>query len=309
LTLARNSTPPVRIGWVSAGQKEGRRPLIEAFRQGMSELGYVEGEGYVIDFHWAGDTPKTLDDMESALMHSHPDLVVATCQFTSRSALKATPNVPVVVAGGVDLVSAGLAVSLAQPGGSITGLTSLSPEIAGKRLELLKETVPYAARIAVLNQIDTTVGTRSQAELQRAAEVLGVELINYDLGGTSDYERVFEDIRARKADAVLMVAGPTLFFSNRRAVADLALQSRLPSSFPTYEFVQEGGMMSLGVDLPALFRRSALYVDKILKGARPGALPIEQPTSFELTLNLRTARALGIDIPQSVLVRADRIIE
>ncbi len=309
LTLARNANSPVRIGWLSAGKKEDFRPLIDAFRQGMSELGYVEGTNYVIDFHWGADTPKTFDGMAIDLMQGHPDLVLATCQFTSRAALKAAPDVPVVVAGGVDLVSVGLAKSLARPGGNITGLTDRSPEIDTKRLELLKEAVPGAARVAVLYQMDSAAGLRAMDKLQSAAKLLGVELLNHDASGKSDYPRLFDDIRAEKADAFLMVSGPKIIFSDRRALAELALQSQLPSSFPTYQFVEAGGMMSLGVDFRLLFRRSATYVDKILKGAKPGELPIEQPTRFELAVNQKTARALEIEIPYSLLVRADRIIE
>ncbi len=308
-TLAREPGTSVRIGWLSAGKKEDYRPLVEAFRQGMSELGHVEGKSYVIDFHWGADTPKSLDAMASEMMQNHPDIVLATCQFTSRAALNAAPDVPVVVAGGANLVSVGLARSLSRPGGNITGLTSLSPEIAAKRLELLKEVVPRAARIAVLNEADDANSRQALAALQPAALALHIDLLTYDASRTSDYAKIFDDMRTARADAFLMVSAPNIVFSERRALADLALRSHLPSSFPTYEFVEAGGMMSLGVDFRVLFRRSATYVDKILKGANAGELPIEQPTSFELAVNQKTARALGVAIPQSVLVRADRIIE
>jgi putative ABC transport system substrate-binding protein len=307
--LARDPGVPARIGWLSAGTMEDYVPLVDAFRQGMSELGYVEGESYVIDFRWRADTRQTFDEMARELMQSRPDLVLATCRFSSRAALNAAPDVPVVVAGGVDLVSVGLAQSLARPGGNVTGLTDLSPDIDTKRLELLKEAVPHAARIAVLYQMDSAAGLHAMEKLKPAAELLGVELLHHDANRKSDHTRLFDEIQSEKADAVLLVSGPRINFSDRRTLADLALQSRLPSSFPTYQFVEAGGMMSLGVDFRVLFRRSAKYVDKILKGARPGELPIEQPTRFELTVNQKTAEALGIDMPKSIMVRADRIVE
>lgn len=306
---AREPDKPVRVGWLSSGNMETMRPLVDAFRQGMSELGHVEGKSYSIDFHWGADTIKSYTWMARDMMREHPDVIVATCGYTSGAAVKVTGDVPVVVTGGADLVSLGFAKSLSRPGGNVTGLTSLSPEIAAKRLELLKETVPRATRIAVLNDPDDSTGRQAMAELTRAANTLGVELLIFNADSKSDYAKIFDDIRAAKVDAFLMLPASTLFFNKRRDLVALALNARLPSSFTTYEYVEEGGMMSFGIDYRALFRRTAIYIDKIVKGANPADLPIEQPTRFELAVNQKTARALGVAIPPSVLLRADRVIE
>ncbi len=306
-TLAREHNKPARIGWLSFGNMETHGPYVAAFRQGMSELGYVERKDYVIDFQWVAD-PKVLTQTASNLVQEHPDVVVATCKFTSGASLKVSSEIPIVLAISSDPVGLGMAKTLARPGGNVTGVMTLSPDITAKRLELLKEVVPSATRIAVLNDPDDESGRLALAEAQRAAKTLGRELLVVDATWNSDYPRLFEGIRAAKMDAVLMTPSQSVFYVNRRELAALSLQSRLPSSFPFYEFVDAGALMSFGPDVRALFRRSATYVDKILKGANPGELPIEQPTRFELTVNEKTAKALGIVIPQSVLVQADRIV-
>jgi putative ABC transport system substrate-binding protein len=308
LTLAREHGSPARIGWLSFGGMDSHAPYVEAFRQGMRELGYVEGKSYVIDFQWVAD-PKLLTSTASNMIREHPDVVVATCSFTSGAALKSGEEVPIVLAISSDPVSLGMAQSLARPGGNVTGVMTLSLEITGKRLELLKELVPGARRIAVFDDPDDEMNPLALAEARQSARVLGVELVVFDARDNRDYARAFDDIGAANVDATLMIASQRVFYLDRRKLAAAALAARLPSSFPFYEFVEAGGMMSFGPDVRALFRRSASYVDKILKGAKPGELPIEQPTRFELAVNQTTARALGVPIPQSLLVRADRIIE
>ncbi|MCU0972727.1 MAG: ABC transporter substrate-binding protein [Burkholderiales bacterium] len=307
-TLAREHGNPARIGWLSFGGMDSHGPFVEAFRQGMRELGYVEGTSYVIDFQWVADR-KLLTSTADHLIRQHPDVVVTTCSFTTGAALKMSAEVPVVLAISSDPVRLGMASSLAHPGGNVTGVMTLSLEITGKRLELLKEMVPGARRIAVFDDPGDEMNPLVLAEARQSAQVLGVEPVIYDARGDRGYARAFDDIGAAKVDAIFMVAGQGVFYLDRRKLAAAALAARLPSSFPFYEFVEAGGMMSFGPDVRALFRRSATYVDKILKGAKPGDLPIERPTRFELAVNQKTARALGVTIPRSILVRADRIIE
>jgi putative ABC transport system substrate-binding protein len=217
--------------------------------------------------------------------------------------------VPIVLAISSDPVSLGMAKSLAHPGGNVTGVMTLSTATTAKRLELLKEMVPGATRIAVFDDPDDEMNPLALAEARQSAQTLGVELAVFDARDNREYARAFNDIGAAKVDAIFMVASERVFYLDRRKLAAAALAARLPSSFPFYEFVEAGGMMSFGPDVRALFRRSAAYVDKILNGARPGDLPIEQPTRFELAVNQQTAHSLGVPLPQSVLVRADRIIE
>jgi putative ABC transport system substrate-binding protein len=307
-TLAREQGKPVRIGWLSFGGMDSHGPYVEAFRQGMRELGYAEGESYVIDFQWVADR-KLLTSTADQLIRRHPDVVVATCTFTSGTSRKISPEIPIVLAVSGDPVGLGWAKSLARPGGNVTGVVTLSPEITAKRLELLKEIVPPARRIAVFDDPKDEARSRALAEAQRAAELLGVELVVFDARNDSDYEKAFTDARRAKTDAALMLWSAGVFYLDRPKLAALALESRLPASFPFYEFVEAGGLMSYGPDVRGLFRHSATYVDRILKGTQPGDLPIEQPTRLELAVNQTTARALGVPIPQSVLVRADRIIE
>ncbi len=307
-TLAREHGKPARIGWLSFGGMDSHGAYVEAFRQGMRELGYVEGKSYVIDFQWVAD-PKLLTSTATNMIRQHPDVVVATCSFTSGAALKVSSEVPIVLAISSDPVGLGMAKSLAHPGGNVTGVMTLSPEITVKRLELLKDTVPGATRIAVFVDPDDETGRLALAEARQGATDLGMELTVFGARDDNEYARAFDAIDAAKVDAIFLVASPGVFYLDRRKLAAAALAARLPSSFPFYEFVEAGGMMSFGPDVRALFRHSAAYVDKILKGTKPGDLPIQQPTHFELAVNLKTARALGIDIPHSALVRADRIIE
>jgi putative ABC transport system substrate-binding protein len=297
-----------RIGWLSFGSMNSHGPYVEAFRQGMRELGYVEGKSYVIDFQWV-ENPRLLTETASRLIAGRPDVVVATCTFTSGTALKISPEVPIVLAVSGDPVGLGWAKSLAHPGGNVTGVVTLSPEITAKRLELLKEVVPRARRIAVFDDPKDEARSRALAEAQRAAELLDMELVVFDARNDSDYARTFADASRGRTDAALMLWSAGVFYLDRRKLAALAIEARLPSSFPFYEFVEAGGLMSYGPNVRGLFRHSATYVDRILKGTKPGDLPIEQPTRLELALNGKTARTLGVAIPASVLVRADRVIE
>ena len=300
---------PVRVGWLSAGNLESHKPMVDAFRDGMKELGYTEGKNYVIDFHWGSDSFKSYGWMAQDMVRNKPDVIVATCEYTSSASLRATTEVPVVLAISGDPVKLGYVKSISRPGTNVTGLASISPALAAKRLELLKEVVPQAKRIAVLHQPDDDSSVHGLAEARAAAKTLGLELTVFEATSPGDYDRVFAQIRPAKLDALLVLPGTQLAFINRGKLAKLALDARLPASFPYDDFVTEGGLMSYGADMQSQFRRSASYVDRLVKGARAADLPMEQPTRFELAINAKTAKALGIAVPSSVLVRADRVVQ
>lgn len=300
---------PVRVGWLSAGNMESHQPAVDAFREGMKELGYTEGKNYVIDFHWGSDTVKSYGWMARDMVRNRPDVIVATCEYTSTASLKATTEVPVVLAISGDPVKLGYVKSISRPGTNVTGLASISPALAAKRLELLKEVVPKATRIAVLHQPDDDTSVHGLAEARAAAKTLGLELTVFEATSAADYERVFAQIRPAKLDALLVLPGTQLAFINRRTLTKLALDARLPASFPYDDFVTEGGLMSYGADVNSQFRRSASYVDRLVKGAKASELPMEQPTRFELAINTKTAKTLGVSVPPSLLVRADRVVQ
>ncbi|HVF65557.1 MAG TPA: ABC transporter substrate-binding protein [Casimicrobiaceae bacterium] len=308
-TYGQKAGQPVRIGWISAGNLETHRPMVDAFHQGMKDLGHIEGKTYVVDFRWGFDTFKSYTWMAHEMMARQPDVIVATCEYTSSASLRATSQVPVVMAISGDPVKLGYVKSLSAPGTNVTGLAAISPTLAAKRLELLKEVLPSARRIAVLHQPDDETSHHGLAQARTAATALGIELVVFEASDPRDYPRAFDAIRAAKPDALLVMAGTQIAFINRRALARHTLDARMPTSFPFYEFVEEGGLMSYGVDIRAQFRRSASYVDRLIKGARPSELAMEQPTHFEMTVNRKTAQALGVAIPSSILVRADRVVE
>lgn len=308
-TVAKEPGQPVRIGWLSAGNMESHRPHVEAFREGMKNLGYTEGTNYVIDFHWGSDTFKSYTWMAHDMMGKQPDVIVATCEFTSNASLRVTKDVPIVLAISGDPVKLGYVKSMSNPGTNVTGVASISPVLAAKRLELLKEMLPQAKRIGVIHQPEDETARHGLQEAQAAARTLGVELSVFNVAGPKDYPRVFEAVRAAKLDGLLVLPGTQIAFINRRMLAQLALEARLPSSFPFEDFVEEGGLMSYGVNVRRQFARSASYVDRLVKGAKAADLPLEQPTHFELAANQRTAKTLGVTIPSSILLRADRVIE
>jgi len=297
-----------RIAFLSANSRAAMSARTEAFRQGLRELGYVEGGNVFIEYQYAEGQPDRLPALAAELVRLRVDVIVTEGTSATRVAKKATSTIPIVMAQDPDPVGTGFVASLARPGGNITGLSNFRPELAGKRLELLKETVPRLARVAVLGTSTTPGNAQSLRETELAASALGVQLQYLDVPSPKDIETVFGAASKGRADAVLVLASP-FFLSNRPQVADLSVKSRLPAMYYTTEFVQDGGLMSYGVSTADLFRRAATYVDKILKGAKPADLPVEQPTKLELVVNMKTAKALGITIPQSILVRADRVIE
>ena len=298
-----------RIGVLSLNSAEELQPRLAAFRQGLRERGWVEGRNVLIESRFAAGKVDQLPAFVAELIRLKVDVIVTTSSATTWAAKDATKSIPIVMAVSADAMGEGLVTSLAHPGGNITGMTFLvGPEIAGKHLELLKEVVPAASRVAVL----TNPTNRSHAtlirELTAAARAFGVQLQVLDARSPDQLDSAFAAMTRERA-AALLVLTDSMFVGQPRRIADLAARSRLPAMYYQREFVDAGGLISYGASLSDMFRHAATHVDKILRGAKPGDIPIEQPTKFELVINLKTAKALGIAIPQSLLLRADEVIQ
>ena len=308
--LAADAQQPgkVLLGFLSANLRAAVSTRTEAFRQGLRELGYVEGDDTFIEYRFAEGKLDRLPALAAELVRLKVNVIVTEGTTATRFAKEATSTVPIVMAQDPDPVGTGFVASLARPGGNITGLSNLRPDLGGKRLELLKETVPRLARVAVLGTSTTPGTAQTLRETKLAASALGVQLQYLEVLGPKDIETVFRAASTGRADAVLVLASPFLL-SHRTQIVGLAAKGRLPAMYYTTEFVRDGGLMSYGVSATDLFRRAATYVDKILKGAKPGDLPVEQPTKFELVINMKTAKALGLTIPQSMFIRADEVIQ
>ena len=279
----------------------------EAFRQGLRELGYVEGKNILIEWRFAEGKADRLRSLAAELTRLKVEVIVTSGPTVTRAAHEATVTVPIVMTFDNDPVGNGFVASLARPGGNITGLSSLAVDISGKQLELLKEIVPKLSRVTVLGSSTNPGNTQVIHETELAAQALEVNLQYLDVRGPKDIESAFRAASKGRADAVLVLAGPVLVI-NRKQVIDLAVKDRLPAMYYRREFVEDGGLMSYGVSFADLDRRAATYVDKILKGAKPADLPIEQPKKFELIINLKAAKQIGLAIPPNVLARADKVI-
>jgi len=308
---AQQAAKVARIGYLGTNLTAGPRSL-EAFRQGLRDLGYVEGRNVVIEYRDAEGKFERFPALAAELVALKVDVIVVGATPQALAARQATRTIPIVFASAADPVASGLATSLARPGGNVTGLSTASSELVGKRLEQLKQAVPGVSRVAVLWQPQGVPGERTRKDMLKEAEVaartLGVGLQFVEVRGPADFERAFSDMASARAGA-LTVLGSPMFVSERRRLVDLAAKTRLPAVYTAREYVDAGGLMSYGPDLNEMFRRAATYVDKILKGAKPADLPVEQPRKFELAINLKTAKALGLTIPPSVLGRADQVIE
>jgi putative ABC transport system substrate-binding protein len=300
-----------RIGWVSTNLAASPH-LSEAFRQGLRDLGYVEGKNIVVEWRSAEGRLDRFPALVAGLLALEVDVIVAANTQAALAAKQATRTVPVVFAGPADPVSSGLVTSLARPGGNLTGLSSLpTPELVGKSLELLRQAVPEANRVAALWHRDYPERTRKDilGAANIAARALGIRLQFVEArGGPESFDRAFAEMTMARAEA-LTVLTSVLFMSERRRLVDLAARHRLPAVYAVRDFVDDGGLMSYGPLWAGIYRHAATYVDRILRGAKPADLPVEQPTKFELVINLKTARALGLTIPPSVLLRADEVIQ
>jgi putative ABC transport system substrate-binding protein len=299
-----------RIGYLT-GSLAASPHLPEAFRQGLRDLGYVESRNVVIEFRDAEGKLERLPALAAELVALKADVIVAGGTPVALAAKQATRTLPIVFAAAADPVTDGLVTSLARPGGNVTGLSALTPELVGKRLELLKQAVPEVSRVAVLWQSGGQ-GEGTEKDLLKgadgAAPALGVRLQFVEARGPTDINRAYSDMTRERANALTILPSP-MFFIERRRLVDLAAKNRLPAVYPRREFVDAGGLMAYGPNGADMYRRAATYVDKILKGAKPGDLPVEQPTKFELVINLKTAKALGLTIPPSLLQRADEVIQ
>jgi len=299
-----------RIGYLSLGDAARESTRAEAIRLALRELGYVEGQNIAIEYRYGEEKLNRLAELAAELVRLKVDIIVLTGGGrTIRAAKNATKTIPIVMVGvGIDPVKAGLVDSLARPGGNVTGLTLLATELDGKRLELLKEVVPKLAHVAVLYDPAIPAAVREVKEdLPTAARALKLNVRSWDVGAADEFDRVFAAMGKQRPDAVYVLGGGIMNANQKRTIG-FALKSRLPSMYISSEAIDAGGFMYYGADLADSYRRVAYYVDKILKGAKPADLPVEQPTKFELVINLKTAKQIGLTIPPDLLARATKII-
>ena len=305
---AQQAGKAYRVGILPPGPISERAHFWEAFRQRLRDLGYVEGQNLTLVFPPGEVRPERLPHLAAELVSLKVDVIVAATSVAIQAAKEATKTIPIVMPVSSAPVEHGFVASLARPGGNITGLTLVSSELIGKRLELLKTVVPRVSRIAVLSNPTSSGAPLQMRAAEVAARTLGVQLQFLEVRGPDDVEKAFEAATKGRAGALIALDDP-LVFTHRVRIVKLAAKSRLPAIYGFSGFVQAGGLMSYAANVTDMYRRAATYVDKILKGAKPGDLPVEQPTEFELVINMKTAKALGLTIPQSLLLRADEVIE
>jgi putative tryptophan/tyrosine transport system substrate-binding protein len=301
-----------RLGYLSAQEPARESARAEAIRLALRERGYIDGQNIVFEYRYAEGKIDRFPELAAELVRLKVDIIVASAGGGYIQAVKnATKTIPIVMTGvGTDPVKAGLIESLARPGGNVTGLTNLNPELGGKRLELLKEAVPKVARVAVLyDPANTPSVIEVKENLPVPAGALRLTIQPWEVRGGDDFERAFAAMGKQRPDGLYAAPSGPLMITNGKRIADFALKNRLPSMYGRREFVDEGGLMSYGADLADSYRRVAYFVDRILKGAKPADLPVEQPTKFELVINLKTAKQIGLTIPQSMLYRADKVIK
>ena len=299
---------PAKVGYLSGNSPSGISARSEAFRQGLRELGYVEGKNIVIEYRYAEGKLDLLPALAAELVRLKVDVIVTAGPAATRPAREATSTIPIVMGFDNDPIGNGFVSSLARPGGNITGLSSLAPEISGKQVELLKEIVPRLSRVAVLGSSTTPGNAQALKEIELAAGALKVQLQYLGVLATKDIETAFQAASKGRAGAVLVLPSP-LATRQRAQIAGLAAKSRLPAIYPQSDYMDAGGLMFYGPSLTVLFRRAATYVDKILKGGKPADIPVEQPMKFEFIINLKAAKQIGLMIPPNVLARADRVIK
>ena len=297
-----------RIGILAGASASNVSPRVEAFRQRLRELGYVEEKNIIIEYRYAEGRRERLPNLAVELVRLKVDVIVAFSPAAILAAKKASPTIPIVFASIGDPVGDGLVSSLARPGGNITGLSAMSPDLDGKRLELLKEAFPKVARVAFFWPSGGTRGNLTLTDMEAAAKALGLKLLSLPVRGLDDFESAFARAKRDGAQALITTAN-SLIITQQRQLLDFAAKNRLPAMYPTSEFVEAGGLISYAPNNADLWRRAATYVDNILKGAKPSDLPVEQPTKFELIINLKTAKQIGVTIAPEVLARADRVIK
>jgi putative ABC transport system substrate-binding protein len=303
---AQPARSAARVGYLETGEVRPR-PW-EAFKGRLRELGHVEGRTVAFEIRAADGRSDRLPALAAELVRLKVDVILTAGTAAARAAKEATATIPIVMATGGDPVGLGLVATLGRPGGNVTGLTTLSRELSAKRLEMLREALPQATRIALLWHRTSDIDALTKRETEEAARAAKVTLTLHDVDGPADFDRAFAAIAAERVGG-LLVASSAMFYAPRRRLAELGLKHRIPTVFAFREYVEAGGLMAYGPSYAELFQRAAGYVDKILKGARPAELPIEQPTTFDLAVNLKTAKALGLTLPPSVLARAAEVIQ
>jgi putative tryptophan/tyrosine transport system substrate-binding protein len=297
-----------RIGLLSPFSLTDTLLLNKALLRGLRDVGWVDGKNLTIEYRYAEGKKERLPELVTDLIRQKVDIIVTTVTLDTLTAKNATAEIPIVMVAVGDPVAIGIVKSLARPGGNITGLSQMTPDLSEKRLQLLKEIVPKVSAVAVLFNPEDQLSILDWKETRRSAQTLGIEVHSLEVRSTDDLDKVLDDAAKSLVGALVIMPAPVLF-ENLKLIADFAIPNRLPSTFHLREFPGVGGLISCGVDRSDLFRRAAMYVDKILKGASPADLPIEQPTKFELVINLRTAKALGLTIPPNVLSIADEVID
>jgi putative tryptophan/tyrosine transport system substrate-binding protein len=307
VTRAQQPKTVPRIGYLTVASLSSNVARVEAFRQGLRELGYVEGKNIVIEWRSAEGKFERQGELAAELVRLKVDVIVSSGPTMTRAAKEATATIPIVMAQDTDPVGNGFVASLARPGGNITGLSVLSPELSGKQLELVKEIVPKLSRVAVLGNSNEPANPKTLKEIELVAGSFRVQLQPLDILGSKDIETAFRAATKAHADAVIVLAS-AIVTDHRTKIANLALKSRLPAIYGSSIWVDDGGLMSYGTSLIDLSHRAATYVDKILKGAKPADLPVEQPKKFEFIINLKAAKQIGLTIPPNVLARADKVI-
>ncbi len=283
--------------------------FLEAFRQGLREHGYVEGKHFVLEPRYGEARAERLPELARELVSLKVDVILASTDIAIAAVKQQTQTIPIVMANSTDPVGTGFVASLARPGGNVTGSSIISPELSGKRLELLREAVPRLSRVAFIWNPEVRGAVLDYKETEGAARSLRLQLQSVEVSRAGDLDRAFSAVTEQRAQALIVQTPNPVLFTNRGLIVSFAQRNRLPSMYAQKEFVDAGGLMSYGPSTTELWRRAATHVDKILKGARPADLPVEQPTRFELVINLKTAKALGLTIPQSVLIRADQVIQ
>jgi putative ABC transport system substrate-binding protein len=308
--LAAEAQPAgkARIGYLSSNPRSDTQHAIDAFRARLRELGYLEGQNLLIEYRYGDGKYERLPQLAADLVRLKVDVIFAFGTPGSRAARNATTTIPIVFGVVSDPLAAGLVASLTRPGGNVTGVTPNNPDLSAKRVSLLKEVVPVAARMSALANPDFSATSNMLAETRLGAQSLGVELQIVEVREPVELAKAFDAMTSAKAKGVIVLADP-MFIAQRRKIVELALSHRLPAIYHLRHFVESGGLISYGAEYPEMFRQSAALVDKILRGAKPADLPVEQPWRYALAINLKTAKALGLTIPPSILIRADHVIE
>ena len=304
-TEAQQAGKVPRIGVLFIGGRN--QPHLEAFKQGLRERGYTEGKNIVLEYRYAEGKEDRLPELAAELVRLKVDVIVVTADVSAQAAQQVTKTIPIVVTTG-DPVTWGLAASLAKPGGNVTGLSVLLADLSGKRVEILRETFPKLTRLATLWNPTERVATPVFKETSAAAQALSLQLHSFEVQTPQDIEKAFVEMPKVRPNALLVILSPLVTLHSKRIV-ELALKQHLPGMYPTRQFAEEGGLMAYGPLIGDLYRRAATYVDKILKGAKPADLPVEQPMTFEFIVNLKAAKQIGVTIPPNVLARADRVIK